>query len=461
MHPPKSSKSAAGLAIFRILFGALCLFAMLRGLSLGWINTFYNEPTFFFSYWGFSWLKPLGPDAMCFLYIAAAMLAAMISLGLFFKIATLSFFLIFSYIELCDVTNYLNHYYLVSLLAFLLFLSPAHAMWSLDAWRKKNIRSTHVPLVFYTILRLQLVIVYVFAAMAKCSSDWLLHARPMNIWLQARTEMPLLGAFFSESWVAFVFSWSGFLFDATIVLWLINKKTRKLAYLAVLGFHGLTALLFPIGAFPWLMIISTTLFFAPDWPLKFFANKRVFRFFKINNQDTSVERSKTRPSLKKPLFMCLVVVYFFFQIAIPLRHHFYSGNVLWTELGMRWSWRVMASEKNADTQYKVTFENSAHSISVSPNAYLTLRQAREMAGQPDLILQLGQHIGHELKKKYRQNVSVYAHSFASLNGRPATQLIDPSVNLMTLNNSLGSAPWVLRLPKETASQAFALGGVLK
>ena len=440
----KASKSVAGLAVFRILFGALCAFAMLRGLSLGWIHSFYEEPTFFFSYWGFSWLKPLSPDGMLVLYVASAVLAAMMSVGFLFRAATLSFFLIFSYIELCDVTNYLNHYYLVSLLAFLLFLSPAHSMWSIDAWRNKGLKRAHVPSFYYHILRLQLVIVYTFAALAKCSTDWLIHAQPIKIWLQARAEMPLLGPLLSEPWMAYVFSWSGFLFDATIVLWLLSKKTRGVAYVAVVVFHGLTALLFPIGVFPWLMMISTTLFFAPDWPLK---------FVKRHGQEVS---PKTQPSSSKsPYLMSFMVVYFIFQIAIPLRHHLYSGNVLWNELGMRWSWRVMASEKNADTQYKVTFLKSNKTISVSPNKYLSERQAREMSGQPDLILQLAHHIGEEYKNKYQQDVSVYAVSLASLNGRPAGQLIDPSVDLMTIKDSLGPASWILPQPQEFEFKAVA------
>ena len=49
----------------------------------------------------------------------------MIALGAFYRVASVLFFLLFSYTELTDVTNYLNHYYLASMLSVLLALSPA------------------------------------------------------------------------------------------------------------------------------------------------------------------------------------------------------------------------------------------------------------------------------------------------------------------------------------------------
>ena len=60
-------------------------------------------------------------------------------------------------------------------------------------------------------------------------ADWLLHAQPLNIWLSARTGLPLLGAIFDERWAAYAFSWAGFLFDTTIVaflLWGARARTR-------------------------------------------------------------------------------------------------------------------------------------------------------------------------------------------------------------------------------------------
>ena len=63
-------------------------------------------------------------------------------------------------------------------------------------------------------------------------------------------------------------SWGGLIYDATIVLFLLYP-VRKLAYVAVLGFHLMTFLLFDIGMFPLIMIVLTTIFFEPNYPRRF------------------------------------------------------------------------------------------------------------------------------------------------------------------------------------------------
>ena len=48
------------LALYRIGFGILIIFSLVRFASNGWIESLYIEPDFHFSYYGFSWVKPLG-----------------------------------------------------------------------------------------------------------------------------------------------------------------------------------------------------------------------------------------------------------------------------------------------------------------------------------------------------------------------------------------------------------------
>src|SRR5688572_20684013 len=54
----------ASLAAFRILFGLLLAFAMIRFLANGWVEELYVRPTFYFSYEFFPWAKPLPAVAM-------------------------------------------------------------------------------------------------------------------------------------------------------------------------------------------------------------------------------------------------------------------------------------------------------------------------------------------------------------------------------------------------------------
>ena len=121
-----TSISAAPLISFRLIFGALMVFSTIRFMYLGWIEEHYFEPLFHFKYWGFEWVEPLslvGLYFVNFLMIISA-LGVMFCSGVLFRIATILLFLTFTYTELIDITYYLNHYYFVSLICFLLIFSP-------------------------------------------------------------------------------------------------------------------------------------------------------------------------------------------------------------------------------------------------------------------------------------------------------------------------------------------------
>src|SRR6185369_4772318 len=126
-----------------------------------------------------------------------------------------------------------------------------------------------VPAYCVYLLRFQLGVVYFFAGIAKLNGDWLLRAQPLRIWLAARADLPILGGFLAEPWVAWTASWAGAFFDLTIVGFLLLPRTRRAAFVAVVVFHVATGLLFPIGMFPWIMVAAATVFFAPDWPTRF------------------------------------------------------------------------------------------------------------------------------------------------------------------------------------------------
>ena len=199
-------------------------------------------------------------------FILLALLAVGIALGLFYRVCAALFFLGFTYVELIDQTNYLNHYYLISLLSGLLIFLPANRAGSLDAWRKPQLRADAVPAWTLNLLRFQIGLVYIFAGLAKISADWLLRAEPLRIWLAARSAIPLIGPLLSQLWTAYVASWFGAVFDLTVVFCLLCGRTRRMAYALVVVFHVATWVLFNIGMFPWVMLVAATVFFPADWP---------------------------------------------------------------------------------------------------------------------------------------------------------------------------------------------------
>ncbi|MFT6400258.1 MAG: hypothetical protein ACJAYU_005029, partial [Bradymonadia bacterium] len=116
------------------------------------MERFFVEPEFFFPYRGFEWVRVLSPNGMTALYVVQAIAGALVAVPKTSRAAAAVFFAAFTYVELIDVTNYLNHYYLVSLLAFLLVVIPT---------------GPDVPRWAVWVLRLQVGVVYTFGALAK------------------------------------------------------------------------------------------------------------------------------------------------------------------------------------------------------------------------------------------------------------------------------------------------------
>jgi len=110
--------SIAPLATFRVLFGLMMLVSIIRFWYNGWIFDQYIYPDFYFTYYGFEWVRPLAGNGMYYIYGLMGFSALSIMLGFFYRITSVLFFLSFTYVELIDKTNYLNHYYFVSLISF-------------------------------------------------------------------------------------------------------------------------------------------------------------------------------------------------------------------------------------------------------------------------------------------------------------------------------------------------------
>jgi hypothetical protein len=441
-------RDIAGLVAFRVAFGLVVMVSAVRFLAFGWVDLFFVQPDFRFTYWGFGWVPRLPGPWLHALFVALAVLGLCVALGLFYRLAIALLFVTFTYVQLLDVTNYLNHYYLVCLLAGLLCFVPAHRAFSIDAWRRPALRGDQAPAWCTYLLRFQVAVVYVFAGLAKLTTDWLIHAQPLQIWLSARTSLPLVGPFLEQRWIAYAAAWAGFLFDTTIVLFLLTRRLRPFAYVVVLGFHAATLALFPIGMFPVIMVTAALVFFDPAWPRRLGERLRALigRAGRAGSPVVSSEPVLAPPGWKARIALGAVVAYGIFQISFPLRTHLYGGNVLWHEQGMRFSWRVMAREKNGSVLFVVRNRETGREWHVPPRQYLTALQEREMSVQPDLILQLAHRIARDFEAQGKGPVAVYADARVSLNGRAAEVFVDPGVDLSREEDGLGPKRWILAAP---------------
>jgi hypothetical protein len=239
-----------------------------------------------------------------------------------------------------------------------------------------------------------------------------------------------------------IFVFGGLLIDLLIVPLLLWPRSRPFAFAMSLAFHGLNALLFDIGVFPWLMIAATTIFFAPDWPrrLHLLPPRRA----------PALDPPVAPVPLGRPVVLAAAAAYLAIQALVPLRHFLYPGEVSWTEEGHRFSWHMMLRDKEAEAVFITTDLEKGTSRTVEPRDYLTRRQEQAMAGRPDMILQFAQYLAEELRRSGASRVEVRARVTASLNGRPAQLLIDPDVNLASQPRSLRPSAWILPLREPLA-----------
>jgi hypothetical protein len=245
---------ASSLAVFRVMFGAIMLVECWRFWTNGWIARHYLEPSFFFKYYGFGWVEPWPGSGMYWHFAALAALSLLIALGVLYRVATVFFFLAFTYVFLLDQARYLNHFYLVILAAFLLMVMPA------PGWRRATVPAWSVWL-----FRLQFEVMYIFAGIVKVNADWL-RLEPLGMWLARRDDWPLVGELLTQDWVVAIAAYGSILLHIVGAPLLLLRRTRGPVMVLYFAFHLMNHFLFNIGIFPWVAMAGTLLFLEPDWP---------------------------------------------------------------------------------------------------------------------------------------------------------------------------------------------------
>ncbi|MDW3197266.1 MAG: HTTM domain-containing protein [Cytophagales bacterium] len=442
--------SIAPLVTFRIAFGLVMLFSTIRYMWMGWVDTQLVEPALHFSYFGFDWVAPLSQAGIYSIFCLMCIAAIGLAIGWQYRFSTILFFLCFTYVELIDITFYLNHYYFVSIVAFLLIWVPAHRNYSIDTFLKPHLRRTKVPAWCVGIFKLQIAIVYCYAGLAKINYDWLFRALPLAIWLPAKSSMPLIGWFFQFKLTAFVFSWAGMLFDTFIIGGLLWRKTRLIAYAAIVIFHLLTGLLFQIGVFPAVMIMVVTVFFSAEWHERLLQKISQWIPFLAGSQNQTQKEPETsaRVNHSHRLGLLLLGLFFTFQILFPWRYLLYPGNLFWTEEGYRFAWRVMLMEKAGTATFYVKDSETGREGSVINQQFLHPHQEKQMAMQPDMILQYAQFLKEHYAEKGVNDPQVRAEVWVTLNARPAQLLIDPHTDLTQIKDGWSSKNWILPYPNQ-------------
>ncbi len=314
----------------------------------------------------------------------------------------------------------------------------------MDARLRKSLRRDTAPAWGLWSLRAQMGIVYFYGGLAKLNGDWL-RGEPVRTWIARRAEVPGANPLLGQEWFGYFLAYGGVLFDLLIVPFLLWRRTRALAFLAVLGFHVANSQLFNIGIFPWFSIAATALFFEPDFP------RKLFRRFNAWLGDPP-SRPKKGPAEKEPsrpraegLVLGILAVYFTAQLLVPLRHFLYPGNVSWTEEGHNFAWHMKLRDKRASARFLILDQDTGESWEVDPANYLPPWQYRKVVTRPELIRQFCVYLAEDARRAGVANPAVKAAVVASLNSREPQFLVDPNVDLGSTPFTVGPSPWIIPL----------------
>jgi hypothetical protein len=440
-------QESTSLALFRLGFGLLMTYSIIRFWLKGWIQMMYIDPSFHFTFYGFEWVTPIG-NYTYLLFLVCGLAAFFVAIGYRYYISIIIFFLSFTYIELMDKTTYLNHYYFVSILSFLMIFLPCNSSYSIDSYLNKQ-SVKFCPRWCVDSIKLLLFIVYFYSGIAKINNDWLFEAQPLKIWLTTGSyDFPLIGSnLMQQEWFHYFMSWGGMFYDLLIPFILLSNRTRIFGFILVIFFHLFTAFLFPIGMFPYIMIMSSLIFFNSK------THKKILDFIlkPIAIKIKSIRETENVKIKKQPLGLIVVCIFFIIQFLFPFRYSLYPGELFWNEQGYRFSWRVMLMEKRGYTTFKVVDNQNKNSFYVMNDNFLTEFQERQMSFQPDFILEYAHFLGKHYKSQGLKNIEIYADSYVALNGRISKRFIDPDRDLLKEKRGFKNKDWIIPLNEKINS----------
>ena len=194
--------------------------------------------------------------------------------------------------------------------------------------------------------------------------------------------------------------------------------------------------------FPYLMIFSALIFFNFQFHQKIIEGLRQVLNIK-NRKIHLIQDTNFRHSLIIRVKIIILALFFLIQIGLPLRYVLYPGNLFWTEEGYRWSWRVMLMEKAGSAQFKIVDNASGSWFYVNNEDFLTSFQEKQMATQPDFILQYAQFLNVHFSQQGMKDLGIFVDCFVALNGRKSARYIDPEFDLTKGYDSFAHKSWIL------------------
>ncbi len=435
----------APLVFFRIFFGATMLYHVVSAAKDRWIEFFDVQPDFHLTYPGFGWVHPWPGNGMSVHFAVMGLAAVGIMAGLFYRVSAAVFCLTFTHAFLIEKALHQNHYYLICLISGIMVFVPAHRAGSIDVLRRPQIRSSVAPIVWLWLLRFQLAIPYFYGGLAKLNSDWL-HGMPMRLWLDRRTDVPVVGEWLAHDYALLFSSDAGLTYDLLVVPALLSRRTRRMAYIASLVFHVSNHVLWDIGIFPWFMIGATLLFFPPGWVRRLLSMRPV-------RQPTTLDPA-ARLTARQRRFTMALGCFLAWQVLFPFRHCLYPGNVNWTEEGHHFAWHMMLREKDVGIRFFVFNPQTGQRGLLKVSDFLNERQLTRMGKDADMVLEFVHYVRDHYREHGRGDLEIHVLALASLNGRKPQLLMDPTLDYAKTDRVWGVQPWIIPLTEPLRKEGW-------
>lgn len=419
------------LIVFRIIFGLIIIAQSWGSILTGYVKNRILPAQFTFNFIGLDFIQPLPGNWMYLYFIVMGIFGIGVLIGYKYRYSTAFFTLMWAWTHFMQKTSYNNHYYLLLLLCVFMLIAPAHRYCSVDVKKNPSLKRISMPQWVPLFVIAQMGIVYTFAAIAKIYPDWFDGTVATNL-MASKAHYYLIGSILQEKWSIWSVTYFGFIYDLLVVPLLLWKPTRKTAFILSIFFHLFNSIVFQIGIFPYLALGLFIFFFPTETIHRLFLKRKPY-----------YNQAEIEPPKHRNLLVSFFGIWFLVQLALPVRHWFIKGDVLWTEEGHRLSWRMMLRNRSGISTFTVVDKKTGEKTKIDKNEYLTPRQISATATKPDMIWQFAQ----KLKKEYAEkgeDVAVYVNAYVSVNGHKSELFIDPEVDLGAVKwNYFGHNTWIL------------------